>query len=380
MPATKLILVGGFLGAGKTTLLTEAARRLAERGLRVGLVTNDQAEDLVDTQTLAHQGLDVREVAGGCFCCRFSCLVSASELLADESDSDVVLAEPVGSCTDLSATVLQPLKTFFADRFAVAPLTVLADPARVGQLLEAPEAGPLGRDVSYILQKQLEEADLIVLNKADLLEPQERAGLKRALAERYPGKPVHEMAALTGEGVAAWLEAVLAGAPGGASIAEVDYDTYAAGEAALGWLNASVRLDSTGQVDWAAFCRELLEALRRELAARSAEIAHLKLALAAPGGQLLANLTGNQDAPSLRGALPGSPRRAELTVNARVRIGPDELRQILEDCLAAADRDRVQADVVEMQNFSPARPQPTHRFDRVVPPVAPDSGPGTRQG
>ena len=47
-----LVIVGGFLGAGKTTLLWQAARRLTAKGLRVGLITNDQAPDLVDTGLL----------------------------------------------------------------------------------------------------------------------------------------------------------------------------------------------------------------------------------------------------------------------------------------------------------------------------------------
>ena len=49
----RLILVGGFLGAGKTTLLWEAAKQLSSRGLKVGLITNDQAPDLVDTSLLS---------------------------------------------------------------------------------------------------------------------------------------------------------------------------------------------------------------------------------------------------------------------------------------------------------------------------------------
>ncbi len=53
---TKLILVGGFLGAGKTTLLWEAARRLGAAGQAVGLITNDQAPDLVDTAFLSRSG------------------------------------------------------------------------------------------------------------------------------------------------------------------------------------------------------------------------------------------------------------------------------------------------------------------------------------
>jgi G3E family GTPase len=52
----KLILVGGFLGAGKTTLLAEAAKRLAKEGKSVGLITNDQAPELVDTRLLTGIG------------------------------------------------------------------------------------------------------------------------------------------------------------------------------------------------------------------------------------------------------------------------------------------------------------------------------------
>ena len=71
MTIPRLILVGGFLGAGKTTLLAQAALRLSQRGSRVGLVANDQAADLVDSEVLKIAGACVEEVAGGCFCCRF---------------------------------------------------------------------------------------------------------------------------------------------------------------------------------------------------------------------------------------------------------------------------------------------------------------------
>ena len=87
------------------------------------------------------------------------------------------------------------------------------------------------------------------------------------------------------------------GRPAGGKIAEVDYDTYAAGEAALGWLNASARLQARGEIDWKAFAGKLLEAIRDELRKRSAEIAHLKLYLTAAGGRLAGNVTGN-DGPA----------------------------------------------------------------------------------
>ena len=47
-----LVLVGGFLGAGKTSLLFEMAKRLNKQGKKVGLITNDQASELVDTSFL----------------------------------------------------------------------------------------------------------------------------------------------------------------------------------------------------------------------------------------------------------------------------------------------------------------------------------------
>lgn len=108
-----LILVGGFLGAGKTTWLARAGLALQERGLSAGLITNDQAGQLVDTKQLADGGFRVEEVTGGCFCCRFEDLVSAAERLAEPGMPDVVLGEPVGSCTDLAATVLRPVRKYF---------------------------------------------------------------------------------------------------------------------------------------------------------------------------------------------------------------------------------------------------------------------------
>src|SRR5262249_27945282 len=98
MPQVKapmLVLVGGFLGAGKTTLILCAARLLARRGVRVGVIMNDQAGGLVDTQFALAQDLAAEEVAGGCFCCRFSDLLTAANRLK-EKGAEVIFAEPVG--------------------------------------------------------------------------------------------------------------------------------------------------------------------------------------------------------------------------------------------------------------------------------------------
>ena len=53
------IMVGGFFGAGKTSTISRLARHYMSLGKKVGIVTNDQTTDLVDTQSLRSQGFDV---------------------------------------------------------------------------------------------------------------------------------------------------------------------------------------------------------------------------------------------------------------------------------------------------------------------------------
>src|SRR5262249_41401499 len=141
MKQVRFIMVGGFLGAGKTTTLARLARQYMALGKRVGLVTNDQAQDLVDTNSLRAQGFNVAEVPGACFCCKFDELVARTGALQESDRPAVILAEPVGSCTDLVATVVQPLKALYPGRFQVAPYSVLFKPSHGLRILRNEGAG-----------------------------------------------------------------------------------------------------------------------------------------------------------------------------------------------------------------------------------------------
>src|SRR5580704_13559828 len=143
MSTIRFAMVGGFLGAGKTTALARLATFYTKRGQKVGLVTNDQAQDLVDTNSLRAQGFATEEVAGACFCCRFDDLVGKVGLLQSGERPDVILAEPVGSCTDLVATVVQPLRDLYGDRFEVAPYAVLFKPSHGLRILRPSPPTPL---------------------------------------------------------------------------------------------------------------------------------------------------------------------------------------------------------------------------------------------
>src|SRR5499426_3501101 len=172
------VMVGGFLGAGKTTALLRFAEHLTAQGRRVGLITNDQSSGLVDTALVDSHGYPVQEITGGCFCCRFNTLTAAAERLTESARPDVFLAEPVGSCTDLRASVQYPLRRMYGDNYRIAPLSVLVDPIRALRVLGIEAGKSFSSKVLYVYGKQLEEADIIVLNKSDLLTTGRRSSLE----------------------------------------------------------------------------------------------------------------------------------------------------------------------------------------------------------
>jgi G3E family GTPase len=183
-------MIGGFLGAGKTTAVARLAKQLTEAGLRVGLITNDQGRELVDTAMLRSLGFATEEIPGGCFCCRFNSLTDAAASLTESTRPDVIIAEPVGSCTDLVATVTYPLRRIYGDAYQIAPLTVLVDPIRAQRVMGLAEGGSFSSKVIYIYRKQLEEADIIVIGKSELLTTGQLAELEAALRLAFPAAEV----------------------------------------------------------------------------------------------------------------------------------------------------------------------------------------------
>ena len=118
---------------------------------------------------------------------------------------------------------------FFANRFQVAPFSVLVDPLRLRESVQSNGKRAFPESIFYIFEKQLQEANLIVVNKADAVYPCEMTQLENMLWEHFPNKPVLGISALRGKGVDTWLSFVTQDKPAGQCIAEVDYDVYAEG-------------------------------------------------------------------------------------------------------------------------------------------------------
>jgi G3E family GTPase len=361
----KLIFAGGFLGSGKTTALGALAKRLLDKGLRIGIITNDQSGNLADTlivrQMLEELNVPVEEVVAGCFCCRFDELVDQMEKILAHNP-DILMGEPVGSCTDFVAAVAHPIKIHYKDAFIFAPFSTMVDPDRVRELLLKEADATFPEEVAYLFHKQLEEADLIVFNKIDLVTQAERDRLTAELKKEFPDKQIIEVSAKIGTNLQEWLELLLSERPGaGTVLRQIDYDRYAAAEAVLGWLNAAVKLSCSTAIESDTVLQDLVVGLRDVFREKKAAVGHLKCALTSAGKTMWINLTDLRAEPALSDQRIRPFTSGTLLINARVKMEPAELESVVRDALNRLSMDlRIDNDIIDLQCFSPAYPAPPY--------------------
>lgn len=362
-------MIGGFLGAGKTTTIGKLAHHYQSAGKRVGIVTNDQAFGLVDTGNLRHAGFQVEEVPGACFCCKFNDLIATTQKLSADQTPDVILAEPVGSCTDLAATVVEPMRSLYGERFELGPLVVLLKPEHGRKILAEDEAVGFSPKAAYIFLKQLEEADVIVINKVDKLTAEELASLQQLLSQRFPEKKLLSLSARNGTGLDALLRELDQTPPQRPKMMEVDYDVYAEGEAELGWLNCQAAFKSSQPLAMDQVVLDLVRALAKSLEKESAEPAHLKVMAHAEEDASIANLVASDAEVELSLDSGVSAKEIDLVINARVATDPEQLEAVVR-CVVEEEAKRLGAsfEIQGMQRFRPGRPVPTHRVTAPVNP------------
>lgn len=285
-----LLVIGGFLGAGKTTFSTNLVTMLWDMGVEAALITNDQSDGLVDTEIATAGGISVKEIAGGCFCCRCHEFALALDEIVALGQSDLIIAEAVGSCTDLVATVVEPLRVDLKKDYRVMPVTIVVDPLRAEAALLGAREGDavLHDDVTYIFLKQMEEAQVIAVNKADTIPPERMWRILEAIEARYPEAHALAFSANDPAQVANLWAYLQSAEPQHRAIQEIDYERYASGEAFLGWLNSECRLEVNDAV---CTLDELSYAIGREIRGRQVtngvEIAHLKVSVVGTGGRFL---------------------------------------------------------------------------------------------
>jgi G3E family GTPase len=153
----------GFLGAGKTTLLNRILT--AEHGRRVAVIVNEFGEVGIDHHLLISSEQEIVEMSNGCICCtvRGDLLRSLFQLLDHRSKFDTLMIETTGLADP--APVVQ---TFFIDErirseFQLNGVVTVVDSKHIWQQI----------DHSIEAREQIAFADLVLLNKLDLINPED---------------------------------------------------------------------------------------------------------------------------------------------------------------------------------------------------------------
>ena len=355
----QMFFVGGFLGAGKTTAIQALARIFAQQGLKAAAITNDQAAGLVDTLFLANAGVPAEEVAGSCFCCNFKGLAEAIQHSIKTAAPDVILAEPVGSCTDIVATVIRPMRALMKDQVDVLAYSVLVEPDRWVEL--ADKSAPWS--MKYLFDQQLQEADFIVLTKLDTLPAEHAQELLQAMAGQNPGSQVLGIAALRGEGLDHWRHVVQTTPPGERWLKAIDYRKYAAAEAEMGWLNGTATLTFPAPVEGKDISAALVEGFGQAIRKHHGSIGHMKLLAVGPTGSVKVGLTHATEKPEVEGTFTAPLSQLQLTINIRATLSPGDLAAIVHEVIDhLKESKQAVADISTLNTFRPGEPRPTHRY------------------
>jgi G3E family GTPase len=167
-------LIGGYLGAGKTTLVNHLLRETG--GRRLAVLVNEFGDLPIDADLIEARDDNLISIAGGCICCSFgSDLVAALLALKDRPDIDQIVVETSGVA--LPGSVVQAMALL--PGLDIDGVIVVADAETIEQRSRE-------QYISDTVLRQLAEADLVLLNKIDLVNESQARQLATWLASQAP--------------------------------------------------------------------------------------------------------------------------------------------------------------------------------------------------
>jgi G3E family GTPase len=220
-----------------------------------------------------------------------------------------------------------------ADPAVIAPVSVLVDPIRAARIFGIEPGSRFSDKLLYVYRKQLEAADIIVINKCDLASPKLLAGVRRVLEQQYPRSSVIAFSSRTDEGLNEWLQCLMTKqhSPVSGQQAqkedEQEQQVYDEAAARVGWLNCAVRVSSVKYFDGARLLAELTSCIQSLLLQEGGEVAHLKMALKPKEDVGLAaiSLVRGDSAPEIIQNLEEPIQSADLFLSLGAEADPEVL-------------------------------------------------------
>lgn len=175
-PTASVLVVSGFLGAGKTSLVRRVLEAAREDGIRMAVVSNEFGELGIDASLLGDTAESYVEIEGGCVCCKLGDeLVATLQMLHERVRPERVVIETSGvALPDDTQIALwrEPVSNWVEDDIAVVVVNA--------------EQVLAGRDLEGTFEDQVGAADLLLLNKTDLVSEAALPGVEAQLLELAP--------------------------------------------------------------------------------------------------------------------------------------------------------------------------------------------------
>ena len=353
----RFFLVGGFLGSGKTTAIINACQYLQKNNHRVAVITNDQGEQQVDAALVKNFGIPAAEVANGCFCCNYNELDKHIHSFIEEIHPDIIFAESVGSCTDLIATVTKPFQKTMPD--CLVAISIFTDAILLLSLFEG-KVNFISENVLYIYKKQLQEADLLIINKADFISSDELNKINGHLIKEYPDKILLYQNSFEDKDIRKWIDTLYQFDNFlDRSSLDIDYDLYGDGEAQLAWFDQSLTIMAS-QKNALIITKNIIDNINSEIDQQQLVIGHLKFFIETPDWKKKISITAMAPVSYY---LPGENiSQVKLLINARVQTEPQVLQKIVHETLKQIIQTHdCNINVEKWSSFKPGYPKPLHR-------------------
>lgn len=165
---TPITIITGYLGAGKTTLLQKIAKTT---GMKIAILMNEFGEISIDSRIIEGKNIKMAELSGGCVCCSLSGEFDAAIAeMIERVKPQWIVVETTG--------VAEPAALAFdvVENIAGVRLDSIVTVVDSFSMVKFPSIGHTGRE-------QIELADLLVINKSDLISEESMEHVKNTLKE-----------------------------------------------------------------------------------------------------------------------------------------------------------------------------------------------------
>ena len=336
MDKIRFMVVSGFLGAGKTTTMIALAEHMNKTFGETAIIANDLGANLVDTNLTQTSGCTVAEIASGCICYQMDNTVDQIRRLRDKDGAVFVMSDIPGCGVGALDHVYHRLANDNADEFTLSPFTVVVDPERLRMIMPERADINLPEELVYLLKLQLEEADLVVLNKADLLAPEDVERYVDFLHAACPDIPVLVISALERTGIEELAEFITTHETALKNFSVRNNQEFADAEAKLTWYNRRLYLKTNdgGKIDCNAVVGDLIESIRMGLIEKKRNVPHLKTFATSGNGDFnKASLIGVDYDVEYAQQFLRPHKNLRMIVNARAVCESRPLARLMDDAL-----------------------------------------------